>query len=120
MTRARKAKAIRVSFRRPHSLVRTRTIRKIKSRKRPTPKLLAQKLKAIRENLGQSQGEIAKKIGVVNRASISGYERGDREPPLPTLLAYSLLANVSTDILINDDYTIEDLREYQGTSKRKY
>jgi transcriptional regulator with XRE-family HTH domain len=66
-----------------------------------------------------SQSEIAKEIGVDNRASISGYERGDREPPLPILLAYSRLANVSTDVLIDDEFAIEDLKVFKGTSKRK-
>jgi len=56
--------------------------------------------------LGMSQGEIAKALGVPNRASISGYERGDREPPLPTLLAYARLAKVSVESLIDDDMTL--------------
>lgn len=53
-----------------------------------------------------SQGQIAKALGVDNRASISGYERGEREPPLPTLLAYARLAEVSTDLLIDDDLDV--------------
>jgi DNA-binding XRE family transcriptional regulator len=85
------------------SLVRTRTKRKVKSRRRPTPKGLAEKLRVIREHLGISQGEIARALGVENRASISGYERGEREPPLPILLKYARLAGISTDVLIDDD-----------------
>ena len=103
MTRARTAKSVRLSSNSPHSLVRTRTNRKKKSRKRPTPKGLAGKLRLIREHLGMSQGQIAKALGVENRVSISGYERGEREPPLPTLLRYARLANISTDVLIDDD-----------------
>jgi DNA-binding XRE family transcriptional regulator len=106
MSRARTAKTVRLSSNSPHSLVRTRTIRKKKSRRRPTPKRLADKLRLIREHLGMSQGEIAKAIGVENRASISGYERGEREPPLPTLLAYARLAHISTDLLIDDEIEI--------------
>lgn len=49
-----------------------------------------------------SQTEIAKAIGIKDRSSISGYERGEREPPLPTLLAYARLANVSVESLIDD------------------
>jgi len=49
-----------------------------------------------------SQSEIAKAVGIDNRASISGYERGDREPPLPVLLAYSKLSKVSVNTLIDD------------------
>lgn len=118
MRARRTARTVRLNSPALSSLVRTRTSRKRKARKRPTPKLLAAKLKAIRENFGMSQTDVARELGVGNRASISGYERGDREPPLPTLLAYGHLADVAVDILINDDYTIEDLTEYQGTSKR--
>lgn len=103
MTRARTIKTVRLSSNSPHSLVRTRTNRKKKSRKRPTPKYLAEKLRFIRDHLGMSQGEIAKALGVENRVSISGYERGEREPPLPVLLAYARLAGVSTDLLIDDE-----------------
>ena len=53
-----------------------------------------------------SQGEIADALGIENRASISGYERGDREPPLPILLRYARLAKVSTDFLIDDDLDV--------------
>jgi DNA-binding XRE family transcriptional regulator len=103
VTRARTAKTVRLSSNSPHSLVRTRTTRKKNSRKRPTPKGLANKLRLIREHLEMSQGEIAKALGVENRASISGYERGEREPPLPTLLRYARLARLSTDLLIDDE-----------------
>jgi len=36
-------------------------------------------------------------------ARISEYELGKNEPPLPVLLAYARAANVSTDILIDDE-----------------
>jgi len=85
-----------------HSLVRTRPKGKGKSRKRPSPTKLAGKLKALRENLDLSQGELAKRIGVSDRASISGYERGEREPPLPVLLAYARLARVPMETLVDD------------------
>jgi transcriptional regulator with XRE-family HTH domain len=49
-----------------------------------------------------SQSEVARAIGVADRSSISGYERGEREPPLPVLLKYAKLAGVSTDTLIDD------------------
>lgn len=50
-----------------------------------------------------SQGDIAAKVGVKDRASISGYERGEREPPLPTLLAYARLGRVRVEVLIDDE-----------------
>jgi DNA-binding XRE family transcriptional regulator len=109
MTRARTTKLVRLSSNSPHSLVRTRTNRKKKSRKRPTPKGLANKLRQIRDHLGMSQGEIAKALGVENRVSISGYERGEREPPLPTLLRYARLAKVSVESLIDDELDLRFL-----------
>ena len=103
MVRAWKTRAHRASSKSAHSLVRTRPNSKGKARKRPSPKKLAGKLKKLRESLGLSQGEIATRIGVKDRASISGYERGEREPPLPVLLAYAKVAGVSVESLIDDD-----------------
>jgi DNA-binding XRE family transcriptional regulator len=103
VARARKTRALRASSESAHSLVRTRSKSKVKSRKRSSPRKLAEKLKTLRENLGLSQGEIAKRIDVDNRASISGYERGEREPPLPVLLAYARLARVPMETLVDDD-----------------
>jgi transcriptional regulator with XRE-family HTH domain len=70
--------------------------------KRPYPHKLARKLKRIRVKLKLSQNEIARALGVKERASISVYENGQREPPLPTLLAYARLAKVSVETLIDD------------------
>jgi transcriptional regulator with XRE-family HTH domain len=66
-----------------------------------------------------SQGEIAKALGVDNRASISGYERGEREPPLPILLAYAKLARLSTDVLIDDEWSIADVAKFTGSKTFK-
>lgn len=103
MARARTKRAQRQSSKSARSLVRTRPNSK---RKRPYPKKLARKLRHLREHLGLSQGEIAKRIDVQDRASISGYERGEREPPLPTLLAYARLAKTSVESLIDDKMAI--------------
>jgi len=43
-----------------------------------------------------------------DRVSISGYERGEREPPLPVLLKYARLAGFSTDYLIDDKLDLPD------------
>jgi len=99
MPNARK-RGFRADQNTPRSLVRTRT--NDKGRRRPSPKNLAKKLTQIRSDLGLSQSEIAARLGVDNRASISGYERGEREPPLPVLLAYARLVEISTDVLIDD------------------
>jgi transcriptional regulator with XRE-family HTH domain len=37
------------------------------------------------------------------RSSISKYELGTREPPLPVLLKYARAANVYVDVLIDDE-----------------
>lgn len=70
--------------------------------KRPSPRKLAKKLKRIRTRLKLSQGGIADKLGVKDRASISMYENGKREPPLVTILAYARLARVPVENLIDD------------------
>jgi hypothetical protein len=45
---------------------------------------------------------------VLVQASISGYETGTREPPLPVLLEYAEVAGVWVDVLINDDLDLPD------------
>jgi transcriptional regulator with XRE-family HTH domain len=70
--------------------------------KRDYPRKLAGKLRNIRDREGMSQSEIATRLGVKDRASISQFETGIIEPPLPVLLKYARLAGVSTDVLIDD------------------
>jgi transcriptional regulator with XRE-family HTH domain len=70
--------------------------------KRDYPRKLAGKLRKIRDREGMSQTEIAKRLKVKDRASISQFENGIIEPPLPVLLKYARLAGVSTDVLIDD------------------
>jgi transcriptional regulator with XRE-family HTH domain len=70
--------------------------------KRPSPRKLPKKLKRIRTRLKLSQGGIADKLGVKDRASISMYESGKREPPLTILLAYARLAKVPMENLVDD------------------
>jgi transcriptional regulator with XRE-family HTH domain len=42
------------------------------------------------------------------RSSISGYERGTREPPLIVLLHYARAANVSVEALIDDELDLPE------------
>lgn len=74
--------------------------------KRPYPRKLARKLRRVRINTGLSQTEIAKELGVKDRASISQFESGKREPPLPVLLKYAQLAGVIVDVLIDDKVSL--------------
>jgi transcriptional regulator with XRE-family HTH domain len=69
------------------------------------------KLAQIRRALGLSQDEMLARLGLSDkeglfRSSISGYERGKREPPLPVLLEYARAANVSVEALIDDELNL--------------
>lgn len=75
-------------------------------RARMRPKHLPAKLVQIREALGLSQSEMLRRLGFeadMVAARISEFELGKNEPPLPVLLAYARAANVSTDVLIDDE-----------------
>lgn len=76
------------------------------SGKRIKPARLAEKLKAIRENLGLTTEELIAKLDCpvipLHRASITQYEKGRREPPLIILLNYARLANLYVDYLIEE------------------
>jgi transcriptional regulator with XRE-family HTH domain len=71
---------------------------------RPKPDRLGEKLLAIRQNLGLSQTQMLKSLGLtIDHSAISGYELGTREPPLPVLLRYARMVKISTDVLIDDE-----------------
>ena len=71
---------------------------------RNRPKRLAEKLLQIRETLGLSQRELAKRLGNYRtHHHISKYERSERVPPLEVVLAYSVLANVTMNQIVDDD-----------------
>ena len=72
-------------------------------RGRRQPKKLARKLLAIRHRLGASQTEMARLLKLeISYTAVSAYELGTREPDLITLLQYARVANISTDVLIDD------------------
>jgi transcriptional regulator with XRE-family HTH domain len=73
--------------------------------KRPVPAKLSPKLLLIRRALNLSQTEMLRRLRLddsYNRSAISGYERGEREPPLAVLLRYAEVANVCLDVLADD------------------
>ena len=77
--------------------------------KRPYPRNLASKLVQIRQALELSQNGMLRKLGLddsYDRSTISGYERGEREPPLPILLRYAQAANVCLDVLADDQLVL--------------
>ena len=70
---------------------------------RPRPKYLAAKLLRIRQALGLSQVQLAKRLNVgINYNFVSKYERNLNEPPLMVLLAYARLVNIPAEILMDD------------------
>ena len=76
---------------------------------RQRPKHLAAKLLAIRQKLRASQSEMERLLDFqVTTARISEYEHDKREPNLLVLLAYSRLADVPVEQLIDDDLDLFD------------
>ena len=71
-------------------------------RGRDYPRKLARKLRRVRVKAGLSQSEIAKAVGVTDRALISQYETGKRQPSLPVLLKYARVAGVLMETLVDD------------------
>ena len=72
---------------------------------RPRPKNLAPKLLKIRRDLGISQAELLKRLGLgkpYHYTFISKYELDKNEPPLMVLLAYSKVSGISVESLIDD------------------
>lgn len=73
---------------------------------RRKPKRLAEKLKWVREALGDSQNGVIRRLGFdgqLTQSDISAFERGAREPPLSVLLKYSEVARVWVNAFIDDD-----------------
>jgi len=78
---------------------------------RPRPQLLASKLLQIRQWLGISQSQLVKRLGVQNQIhypNISKYELDKNEPPLGILLAYSRVAGIPVERIIDDDLDLFD------------
>ena len=78
---------------------------------RPKPTRLPEKLRQIRLSLGLSQNEMLRRLGIEEatfRSSISGYELGTREPPLPVLLEYARVANIWMDVLADDNLELPE------------
>jgi transcriptional regulator with XRE-family HTH domain len=80
---------------------------------REKPLRLAEKLRQIRTSLELSQNGILIGLGYqntsINRASISAYELGKREPSLMVLYAYAKLANVHMEVLVDDALDLPDI-----------
>jgi transcriptional regulator with XRE-family HTH domain len=81
------------------------------TRARHKPESLAEKLVQIRMALGLSQNEMIRRMGVeehIAQNTISEYELGKREPPLRILLQYARAANVSLEVLADDELDLPE------------
>jgi transcriptional regulator with XRE-family HTH domain len=73
---------------------------------RPRPLRLAEKLLQIRHSLGMSQPQLANVLRVRAYTDISKYELDKNEPPLGVLLAYSRVAGVRLEEIVDDDLAL--------------
>lgn len=73
---------------------------------RAKPERLAEKLRAIREAFGLSQGELVRRLkaeDLIDAKHVSKFELGEREPSLLVLLRYARFAGISIDVLADDN-----------------
>jgi transcriptional regulator with XRE-family HTH domain len=79
---------------------------------RRKPKFLPAKLYAIREGLNLTQEQMIERLNCSDiplyPASISQYEQGKREPPLLVLLAYARVAEVTMEMLVDDELSLPE------------
>lgn len=82
------------------------------SKRRPQPVLMPAKLLRIRQSLGLSQEQMAKRLDTprspVYPTHVSEFERGLREPSLLVLLEYAEAANVWVEALIKDSVDLPE------------
>ena len=94
-------------------------------RPRPRPKLLHEKLLAIRKFLDLGQVDMANKLEVeicshsgrqkeIQGGRISEYENGKREPNIFVLIAYVHLGQIHLESLVDDDLSTDEFRERLG------
>ena len=72
---------------------------------RRRPQRLAEKLRQVRNNLGLSQAELHKRLGVeedIPYTRISDYELDKNEPSLIVLLEYARIAGVHLEEIVDD------------------
>ena len=78
---------------------------------RPKPARLPEKLLQIRLALELSQDGMLSRLGLadkLSRTTVSAYELGTSEPPLPVLLEYARAAGVWVDVLIDDELDLPE------------
>lgn len=91
--------------------------------RRPVPKLLAPKLKRIRERLGVGQLEMSRLLSGTpippDGGAVSRFESGDREPNLFVILEYAKLAKISPALLIDDQWSVRAMDREIPTDVRR-
>ena len=74
------------------------------------PERLAGKLKTIRQGLNLTLDELILRLNCpaarLLQSSVSRFESGIREPPLPVLLQYARIANVYLEVLVDDELSL--------------
>jgi transcriptional regulator with XRE-family HTH domain len=87
----------------------------------PRPRLLAEKLLAIREHLGLSQTRMVMKLGTGDIAyhRLSEYERGRRIPSLMTVLAYARAAGIPMEYIADDEVDLKTFRDHLAAADEK-
>lgn len=67
--------------------------------------MLGQRISEMRTNLGWSQVELAKRLGVVKQ-TVSNWENDNIQPSIEMLVRIAHIFNVSTDYLLGLDSTL--------------
>lgn len=87
---------------------------------------LPEKLRAIRDAFGISQTEMLRRLGaedLIEYNRISEFESGKSEPPLRIILQYARVANVWTDVLIDDALDLParlpSAKKHEGVRRRR-
>lgn len=92
---------------------------------RVKPARLAEKLLTIRASLQLTMEQMIARLDYaeapLNTASLTKYEKGRLEPPLPLLLRFARIANVYVEVLIDDDLDLPPeipcTRRSEGTKR---
>lgn len=93
---------------------------------RDKPERLAEKLRAVREAFGLSQGELVRQLDageLIDAKHVSKFELGEREPSLLVLLRYARLAGVTIDVLADDELNLPaklpSAKKHEGLKHRR-
>jgi transcriptional regulator with XRE-family HTH domain len=78
--------------------------------RRERPKKLGAKMRQIRLWMDMTQEELAEKLGT-DSGAISRFERGEREPSLLEILAFSQWTGVGLELLIDDKLSLPKKRQ---------